>query len=221
MSDVPVAVIGGGVAGLNAARLLGRAGLDVLLLEARDRLGGRVHTVDPSGTASDDGFDLGPSWFWPQVQPALASLVDELGLASVAQQSDGDVVFERMSREPTQRYSGGGQETHSMRLVGGSAALVRALAHAVPPGNHGPATARGRLHRWRCPGTAGGPGIGVARVMAGSAKPTVGSSAGQTAGMRISRTRASSCASASRNWRRVRTVAPNRSKSSTASPSSS
>ena len=41
-------VIGAGVAGLAAARELRAAGLDVLVLEARDRIGGRVHTVhDP------------------------------------------------------------------------------------------------------------------------------------------------------------------------------
>ena len=43
-------VIGGGVAGLAAAGRLGRAGRRVLLLEARPRLGGRIHTVIDSAT---------------------------------------------------------------------------------------------------------------------------------------------------------------------------
>ncbi len=43
-SAVDVLVIGGGIAGLAAARQLTRAGLRVTLLEARDRLGGRIHT---------------------------------------------------------------------------------------------------------------------------------------------------------------------------------
>ncbi|WP_322479227.1 flavin monoamine oxidase family protein [Nesterenkonia sp. HG001] len=47
-------VIGAGVAGLTAARLLGRAGRSVVVLEARDRVGGRVHTAH--------GLDLGASW---------------------------------------------------------------------------------------------------------------------------------------------------------------
>lgn len=47
-SDCEVLVIGGGVAGLNAARLLAEDGRDVLLAEARDRLGGRIHSfADP------------------------------------------------------------------------------------------------------------------------------------------------------------------------------
>lgn len=48
-SDSDVLIIGGGVAGLAAAGELGRRGLSVTLLEARDRLGGRVWTVRPRG----------------------------------------------------------------------------------------------------------------------------------------------------------------------------
>lgn len=42
--DIPVVIIGGGIAALAAASKLGRAGLPVLLLEARDRMGGRIFT---------------------------------------------------------------------------------------------------------------------------------------------------------------------------------
>jgi monoamine oxidase len=61
-----VAVIGGGVAGLFAARELHAVGVDVCLFEARDRLGGRVQTVGAEEESTMDGFDLGPSWFWPE-----------------------------------------------------------------------------------------------------------------------------------------------------------
>lgn len=114
------------------ARLLAAAGVEVQLYEARNRLGGRVLTLDATGTPGEDGFDLGPSWVWPQLQPAIGALIDELELATFAQSTDGDVVFERMSREPAQRYPGVRQEPRSLRLVGGSAALVRAIARDVP-----------------------------------------------------------------------------------------
>jgi monoamine oxidase len=47
--DVDVIVIGGGVSGLAAGRELARAKRSVILLEARPRLGGRIHTVRPPG----------------------------------------------------------------------------------------------------------------------------------------------------------------------------
>ena len=49
MQDVEIAVIGGGAAGIAAARTLADAGKSVLLLEASDRLGGRAHTVTVAG----------------------------------------------------------------------------------------------------------------------------------------------------------------------------
>ena len=49
-----VGVIGGGVSGLAAAKLLTMAGFKTQILEARDRLGGRIY--------AKDGKDLGASW---------------------------------------------------------------------------------------------------------------------------------------------------------------
>ena len=47
--NVDVIILGAGVAGLAAARDLSRAGLAVCVLEARDRIGGRIYTLhDPS-----------------------------------------------------------------------------------------------------------------------------------------------------------------------------
>jgi monoamine oxidase len=129
----PVLIVGGGLAGLSAARLLHRDGIDFQLREARPRLGGRILTADASGEASTDGFDLGPSWFWPRMQAPMAALVEELGLETFPQSSDGDVVFQRMSREAPQRYRGMQQEPQSMRLVGGTGALVRAISSVLPP----------------------------------------------------------------------------------------
>lgn len=132
MQATTVAIIGAGLSGLTAARLLHSAGVDFHLFEARERAGGRILTLDATGSEAEDGFDLGPSWFWPQMQPALDTLVEELGLPSFCQYSTGDVIFERMSREGPHRMPGLGQEPKSMRLSGGTAALVRALMRDLP-----------------------------------------------------------------------------------------
>lgn len=127
-----VLIVGGGLAGLHLARRLHQAGVDFLLLEARDRLGGRILSTDGLAGAAFQGFDLGPSWFWPGSQPQLAAVIDELGLSSFPQHTDGDVIFQRMSREAPHRYRGSPQEPQSMRLVGGAAALPAAIAAQLP-----------------------------------------------------------------------------------------
>lgn len=127
-----VAIVGGGLAGLYAARLLHAAGIDFRLFEARSRLGGRILSTDADGRPADDGFDLGPSWFWPGMQPAMGTLVGELGLSTFPQNFEGDVIVERMSRETPQRYRPLQQDPQSIRLAGGTGALVAALAKDLP-----------------------------------------------------------------------------------------
>ncbi len=64
LKDRRVIVVGAGLAGLAAARLLHRQGVDVQVLEARDRVGGRVNTLDhvvghPEGGANVIGPNYG------------------------------------------------------------------------------------------------------------------------------------------------------------------
>ena len=132
---LPVAIIGGGLAGLQAARLLHEAGIGFRIFEARDRLGGRILSTDAAGRPAEDGFDLGPSWFWPGMHPAMAAVLAQLGLVAFPQHDEGDVLVERQPNRPPQRFPGMRQEPRSMRLVGGTGALVRALAGGLPQGS--------------------------------------------------------------------------------------
>jgi monoamine oxidase len=129
-----VAIVGAGLAGLTVAYRLQQAGIRFDLLEARDRLGGRILSVHAGGRPAAGAFDLGPAWIWPAMQPTIAALVDELGLQIFEQHSDGDVVVER-GQQQIQRFQTRRQEPPSMRFAGGASALISALAGALTKGS--------------------------------------------------------------------------------------
>ncbi len=124
-----VVVVGAGLCGLALAETLEAQGHSVLLLEARERLGGRILSrVDAqSGLA----FDLGPSWFWPHRQPRLAALVERLGIASFPQADcEEHLVLGDVDTGP-ERKVGAPLHDGAHRLEGGMAQLASALARRL------------------------------------------------------------------------------------------
>jgi monoamine oxidase len=75
-SEVDVAIIGAGAAGLAAARTLERSGLSVLVLEARDRLGGRSQTLI---LPNDVVFDVGCEWLHSADKNSVVPIARDLG----------------------------------------------------------------------------------------------------------------------------------------------
>ncbi|RZQ64644.1 flavin monoamine oxidase family protein [Amycolatopsis suaedae] len=100
MSTVDVAVVGAGLSGLVAAYRLRQADADVVVLEAKNRVGGRLLT---SPTAAGAGVDSGGSWVGPG-QHAVLGLLDELGIGLVPQFADGVNLLRVRGR--THRYRG-------------------------------------------------------------------------------------------------------------------
>jgi monoamine oxidase len=75
-SEVDVAIVGAGAAGLAAAHELSAAGLDVLLLEARDRIGGRAWTLSEGQSCA---LDLGCGWLHSADVNPWVKIAEELG----------------------------------------------------------------------------------------------------------------------------------------------
>jgi monoamine oxidase len=80
-----VVVVGAGVAGLVAARALHLAGIDVVVVEGRDRIGGRTHTIDLEGAA----VDLGASWIHDGDGSPMLPLLDALGVERMPASNTG------------------------------------------------------------------------------------------------------------------------------------
>lgn len=76
--DETVVVIGAGAAGLGAARMLADEGMDVVVVEARERTGGRILTDDALGVP----VDLGAAWIHGPDGNPLSDLVADQGLAT-------------------------------------------------------------------------------------------------------------------------------------------
>lgn len=77
MSHYDIAVIGAGAAGLAAGLELQRAGKSFIVLEARDRIGGRAFTDTSLGLP----FDMGAHWLHSARQNPLTAIADKLGIA--------------------------------------------------------------------------------------------------------------------------------------------
>lgn len=132
MRTARVAVIGGGLSGLYAAFLLQRRGIhDYLVFEARKTLGGRILSLPATAHGNADRVDLGPTWFWPDMQPQLGNLIHDLGITSFEQHQAGDMMVERSHGEPPVRLRGYATAPVSMRLAGGMATLTDTLAAAL------------------------------------------------------------------------------------------
>lgn len=133
--QVKVLIIGGGLSGLHTAFELQKREVDFVLIEARDRLGGRIFSRNWNSSTyifDQPGYDLGPAWFWPG-QRRMESLVQELALGDsvFTQIGEGDALYED-AQGAVQRGVGGVSMAGSYRMQGGMNQIIRRIEEHIP-----------------------------------------------------------------------------------------
>jgi monoamine oxidase len=127
-TETDVCIVGAGYAGLTAARRLSQAGREVVVLEARDRVGGRVWT-----TSGDAGvpIDLGGTFVGP-MHDRFHALIKEMGAETHRTYVAGDTILANGGK--VQRYRGDVPRINPFALASAGRAIHRldAMAKKVP-----------------------------------------------------------------------------------------
>ncbi|HUG64278.1 MAG TPA: FAD-dependent oxidoreductase [Gaiellaceae bacterium] len=127
--ETDVAVVGAGVAGLAAARRLVAEGREVVVLEARDRVGGRLWNTEIGGEANE----LGGEWIAPY-QSHMHALLAELGIDLFPAYRDGDDVYvDEQGKAHCHSGEEHGLSAADERAFEEADAKLDALAKAVDP----------------------------------------------------------------------------------------
>ncbi len=125
---VDVVVVGAGMSGLAAARMLRREGKRVAVLEARDRVGGRVK----AGKLAGHTIDLGGMWVGP-TQTRLLDLLREYHIATMPQYLVGKGIVEIAGKRVTPEGEGFGFDDKAQAEFDRVLALIDKMVATVPP----------------------------------------------------------------------------------------
>lgn len=124
-----ILILGAGLTGLTLAWKLRNSGWSVQLLEARDRIGGRIDTRYEQDGA---GVEMGATWLGKK-HTALNKLLEQLEIDIFPQQMGKTAIYEALSTSPPQLVTLPPNPDPSYRIRGGSTLLVRKLADALLP----------------------------------------------------------------------------------------
>ena len=122
-----IIVLGAGLTGLSIAYLLKKQGTSVKILEARNRIGGRIETIKGN---HDTPIEMGATWLGEK-HKSLVNFLNELGIEKYKQYNHGIAFFETMSFAPPQEFLIPESTEPSYRIKGGTSALIERLASEV------------------------------------------------------------------------------------------
>ncbi|KAE8446359.1 hypothetical protein EG329_012108 [Mollisiaceae sp. DMI_Dod_QoI] len=105
VKSADVVIVGAGLSGLQAALDVQKAGLSCIVLEARDRVGGK--TLSRPLASGKGVVDIGAAWLNDKTQPRIYELAMKYGFETERQRTEGDQVIEINPGEP-HRYTSGG-----------------------------------------------------------------------------------------------------------------
>ena len=125
-----IAVIGGGLTGLVLANLLQKNEQQAIILEARNRLGGRIYTHYEEGLAPTE---MGATWLGKK-HTALVELLEELDIGIFEQLMGDRAIYHPISTSPPQLVQLPENTDPSYRIQGGSSALIDQLGSKLDPG---------------------------------------------------------------------------------------
>ena len=115
MKENDIIILGAGLTGLTLAHLLHEKSIPCTLLDARDRVGGRIFTDYQKGEAS---IELGATWLGRN-HPHLIELIQSLSLSLFPQELGATALYEPISTSPPQQVALPPQEEPSFRIAGG------------------------------------------------------------------------------------------------------
>jgi monoamine oxidase len=118
-----ITIIGAGLTGLLIAHRLKQMGFTIQILEARNRLGGRISTLL---SKNNTAVEMGATWFGHQ-HINLIKLLDELSISYFEQYMEGTAFFEAFSTAPPQPVQIP-QDSPSYRIESGTSHLINTLA---------------------------------------------------------------------------------------------
>lgn len=130
MNPPTIGIIGGGLTALTLAYLLQKQGIAATILEARDRIGGRIYTVNSN---TDAPIEMGATWLGKQ-HTQLLQLLKELEIGIFEQQLGRTAFYEPMSINPPQLVQLPPNADPSYRIQGGTSKLIHTLASQLKEG---------------------------------------------------------------------------------------